>query len=184
RRDRGAANDVHAAPPRGWRLMKLPPARVDAFLRRPDPEIRAILFYGPDAGLVRERADLVARTVCPDLHDPFRVADLTGAAVLADPARLADEAAQISLMGGDRVIRVRDAGDALSAILVRFLADRPSGSLTVLEARDLAAVIRESLAAHRIGASGGAVGFLVGDLGNDRLVTRSELEKLSLYAGD
>ncbi|HEX5320565.1 MAG TPA: DNA polymerase III subunit delta [Stellaceae bacterium] len=193
--------------------MKLPPARVDAFLRRPDPEIRAILLYGPDAGLVRERADLVARTVCPDLHDPFRVAELTGAAVLADPARLVDEAAQISLMGGDRVIRVRDASDALSAILVRFLADRPSGSLTVLEAgdlpgrsslrrafddapiaaaigcypdsaRDLAAVIRESLAAHRIGASRDAVDFLVEHLGNDRLVTRSELEKLSLYAGD
>src|SRR6185312_2734838 len=213
RRDRGAADDVHAAPPRRWRLMKLPPARVDAFLRRPDPEIRAVLLYGPDAGLVRERADLVARTVCPDPHDPFRVAELTGAAVLADPARLVDEAAQISLMGGDRVIRVRDAGDALSAILVRFLADRPSGSLTVLEAgdlpgrsslrrafddapiaaaigcypdsaRDLAAVIRESLAAHRIGASRDAVDFLVEHLGNDRLVTRSELEKLSLYAGD
>ena len=39
-----------------------------------------MLLYGPDAGLVRERADALARTVCPDLRDPFRVADLTGAA--------------------------------------------------------------------------------------------------------
>src|SRR3954454_18437794 len=40
--------------------VKLAAARVAAFLRRPDPEIRAVLFYGPDAGLVRERADAVA----------------------------------------------------------------------------------------------------------------------------
>lgn len=193
--------------------MKLPPARVEAFLRRPDPEIRAILFYGPDSGLVRERADTVARGVCPELRDPFRVADLTAAAVAADPARLNDEAAQISLMGGQRVVRIRDAGDALAQLLGRFLADPPGDALTVIEAgdlpgrsslrrvfddapvgaaigcypdsaRDLAGVIRDSLAARRITASRDALDFLVQHLGNDRLITRSELDKLTLYAGD
>ena len=193
--------------------MKLQAGRVDAFLRRPDPEIRAILFYGPDAGLVRERADAVARLICPELHDAFRVADLTASAIVGDPARLHDEAAQISLMGGRRVIRVRDGGDQLAQTLVRFLADPPGDALTVIEAgdlpgrsslrrafdeaatgaaigcypdsaRDLAGVIRDSLAAHRVSATRDAVDFLVEHLGNDRMVTRSELEKLSLYAGD
>jgi DNA polymerase-3 subunit delta len=193
--------------------MKLPAARVDGFLRRPDPEIRAILFYGPDAGLVRERADTVSRLICPDLHDAFRVAELTAAVITADPARLYDEAAQISLIGGRRVIRVRDAGDQLAQTFVRFLAGSPGDALTVIEAgdlpgrsslrrvfddapagaaigcypdsaRDLAGVIRDSLAAHRVSATRDAVDFLVEHLGNDRLVTRSELEKLSLYAGD
>jgi DNA polymerase-3 subunit delta len=193
--------------------MKLAPAQVDGFLRRPDPEIRAILFYGPDTGLVRERADTVARTVCPELRDPFRVAELSAAAISADPARLNDEAAQISLMGGRRVVRIRDAGDALAQLLARFLADPPGDALTVIEtgdlpgrsslrrvfddaragaaigcypdsARDLAGVIRDSLGAHQIAASRDAVDFLVQHLGNDRLVTRSELDKLSLYAGD
>ena len=58
--------------------MKLPAARVTAFLQRPNREIRAVLFYGPDAGLVSERADAVAGTVCPNLKDPFRVADPRG----------------------------------------------------------------------------------------------------------
>ena len=193
--------------------MKLASARVDAFLRRPDPEIRAVLLYGPDAGLVRERADALGRTVSEDLRDPFRVADLTGAAIAADPARLFDEAAQISLMGGRRLVRVREAGDAQSQAFARFLADPPSDGLVVVEggdlpgrsslrrafddaprgvtigcypdsARDLAEVIRESLAAHRITASRDAVEFLVAHLGGDRLLTRSELEKLALYAGD
>ncbi len=193
--------------------MKLSAGRVDGFLRRPDPEIRAVLLYGPDAGLVRERADAIARTVSPDLRDPFRVADLTAAGLAADPARLADEAAQIGLMGGRRVVRVRDAGDGLAPLLVRILADPAGDGLIVIEAgdlpgrstlrrafddaprgaaigcypdnaRDLAAVIRDSLAAHRISASRDAVEFLVGHLGGDRLLTRAELDKVMLYAGD
>lgn len=197
--------------------MKLAAGRIEAFLRRPDPGIRAVLLYGPDAGLARERAETVARAICPDLGDPFRVAELSAATLAGDPARLADEAAQISLMAGRRVIRVRDAGDTLAVLFARFLAGSgsPDGgdSLVVAEAgdlparsalrrafddsaaaaaigcypdtgRDLAAVIRDACAAHRIGISRDALDFLVEHLGGDRLLTRSELEKLTLYAGD
>ena len=193
--------------------MKLAGQRVASFLARPDPEIRAVLLYGPDAGLVRERADALARAICPDLRDPFRVAELAAATLAGDPARLADGAAQISLMGGRRVVRVRDAGDGLAPLFTRFLADAVGDSLVVAEAgdlpgrsalrrvfdeavrgaaigcypdspRDLAAVIREAFAAHRIEVSRDALDFLVGHLGDDRLVTRAELEKLTLYAGD
>jgi DNA polymerase-3 subunit delta len=198
--------------------VKLPPGRVEAFLRRPDPDIRAVLLYGPDTGLARERADNLARSICPDLRDPFRVADLAAAVLARDPARLADEAAQIGLLGGRRVVRVREAGDALALLFARFLADsvgsRGGGDTLVIaeagdlparsalrrafdeapaaaaigcypdSARDLAQVIREAFAAHNIAASRDATDFLVAHLGEDRLLTRAELEKLTLYAGD
>ena len=193
--------------------MKLPAARIAGFLQRPDQTIRAVLLYGPDIGLVRERADVLARTVCPDLKDPFRVADLSGAALAADPARLADEAAQLSLIGGRRVIRVRDAADRLAGLFRGFLDAAPGDGFIVVEAgdlpgssalrrvfdtspravaigcypdtpRDRAAVIRDTLRAHRITASGEASQYLVEHLGNDRLLTRAELEKLALYAGE
>jgi DNA polymerase III subunit delta len=193
--------------------MKLPATRVTAFLQRPDREIRAVLLYGPDAGLVSERADAVARTICPDLKDPFRVADVSGSAVAADPARLADEVAQMSLIGGRRVVRVRDAADRLARLFAGFLDTAPGDALIVVEAgdlpgssslrrvfeaapraaaigcypdtgRELAAVIGDTLRAHRITASADATRYLAEHLGNDRLVTRSELEKLALYAGD
>jgi DNA polymerase III subunit delta len=193
--------------------VRLAAARVAGFLQRPDPDIRAVLLYGPDAGLVRERADMLARTICPDLTDPFRVAELSGAAVAADPARLADEAAQLSLTGGRRVVRVRAAADAQARIFGGFLTETPGEALVVVEAaelttnsalrrafegaprgaaigcypdtpRDRAQVIRESLAAHRVTASREAVQYLVDHLGEDRLVTRSELDKLALYTGD
>src|SRR5438552_10206443 len=113
--------------------MKLPGARIGAFLQRPDREIRAVLFYGPDAGLVSERADAIARTVCPDLQDPFRVADLNGSAVAADPARLGDEVAQMSLIGGRRVVRVRDAGDRLARLFADFLETVIGDGFVVVE---------------------------------------------------
>jgi DNA polymerase III subunit delta len=193
--------------------VKLSAGQVDGFLRRPDPQIRAVLLFGPDAGLVRERADTLARAICPDLHDPFRVAELTAAVLAADPARLADETAQISLMGGRRVVRLREAGDAVAPLFARFLPDAAGDALVVAEAgdlpgrsglrrifdeapqavaigcypdnaRDLAAVMRDTFAAHRTAASRDAIEFLVAHLGGDRLLTRAELEKLTLYAGE
>ncbi|HZU88270.1 MAG TPA: DNA polymerase III subunit delta [Stellaceae bacterium] len=193
--------------------MRVMPARVADFLRRPDPQIRAVLLYGPDRGLVRERAELLARLVCPDLADPFRVAALDAAALAADPARLADEAAQLSLTGGRRVVRVREATDRLAELFADFLDALPGDAFVTVEAgelatrsplrrafeaapraaaigcypdtaRDLTAVIRESLSQHRISLDRDALSYLVEHLGEDRLSTRSELEKLALYAGD
>jgi DNA polymerase III subunit delta len=174
-----------------------------------------VLLYGPSAGLVRERAETIARSVCPDLKDPFRVADLGAAVLTSDPARLADEAAQLSLTGGRRVVQVRGAGDTLGKLFAEFLEEVqvPGDAFIVVEAgdlpsrsalrrafeaarhgaaigcypdtpRDLAAVIRDTLSEHQITASRDATLFLVEHLGGDRLLTRSELEKLALYAGD
>jgi DNA polymerase-3 subunit delta len=192
--------------------VKIAPARLAAFLQRPDPAVGAVLFYGPDTGLVRERADTLARTVCPDPGDPFRVADLDAAALAADPARLSDEALQLSLVGGRRVVRVRGASDGLARMFGGVLAET-AAALVVVEAgelgggsalrrafensprgaavgcypdapRDRAQVIRESLAAHRVTASRDAAQYLLDHLGEDRLATRSELDKLALYVGD
>ena len=71
--------------------MKIEPRQVEAFLRKPDAKIRGIVVYGNDDGLIAERAAQLARSVCEDLKDPFRVVDIAGDALKADPARLADE---------------------------------------------------------------------------------------------
>ncbi|MGO8917102.1 MAG: DNA polymerase III subunit delta [Stellaceae bacterium] len=194
--------------------MKLPPARLAAFLAKPDAAIRAALFYGADAGLVRERADRLSLTVAGDLRDAFRVSDLTAGALAADPARLNDEAAALSLTGGRRLLRVREAGDGVGALFERFLADPPPGdSVTIVEAGELAQrsslrrafesagnaaaiacysddrraleeLVREVLGARGIAVSGEALAYLAEHLGGDRMLSRRELEKLALYVGD
>ena len=193
--------------------MKLAAARTDAFLRSPDPAVRAVLIYGPDAGLVRERADTIAKTVVADLSDPFLVADLSGDGLADDPARLADEAAAMALTGGRRLVRVRDATDRVVKA-VEAMASVPTGdSMVVIQAgeltprsalrkvfeaaKDMAALpcyaddgrgleqlAHEVFAAANVTAAPEAIQYLAANLGADRGLSRSELEKLALYAGD
>lgn len=123
--------------------MKIAPGRIEAFLNKPDAAVRAVLLYGPDAGLVRERADRLARGVVPDDKDPFRISELTGAGLADDPPRLADEAQAMCFGGGRRLVRVRDAGDGAAPAFESFLDDAPQGdpgrdALVVVEGGDLA----------------------------------------------
>jgi DNA polymerase-3 subunit delta len=192
--------------------MKIASASADRFVAKPDPKIRAILVYGPDEGLVAERGKKLAQSVCADLGDAFRVVDIPGTTLKDDGARLADEIAAISLMGGRRVIRVRPAGEESVEALTNALAATAGDGLIVLEAGDLKktsklrklaedsgnaaaiacyadegrtldALIEETLGQFKLRAAPEAISYLVENLGGDRGVSRKELEKLALYKG-
>src|SRR5271170_4774667 len=111
---------------------------AERYVSRPPEGLVAALIFGPDQGLVRERAEKLAKSVVPDLADPFRVADLDEALLSGDPARLADEAAALSMMGGRRVVRVRGGGNALGKLFEAFLESPIGDALVVVEAGDLA----------------------------------------------
>ncbi|NWG47162.1 MAG: DNA polymerase III subunit delta, partial [Alphaproteobacteria bacterium] len=122
--------------------MRIGPAGVEAFLAAPPEAIAAVLLHGPDAALVLERAQALARAIVPDPRDAFRRADLTEAELRADPARLADEYAALSLMGGRRVIRIRDVTETGKSLLGPFLEEVEAGTLAgdnlvILEAGEL-----------------------------------------------
>jgi DNA polymerase-3 subunit delta len=183
---------------------------AERFSKAPPKNILAVLVFGPDAGLARERAENLLKTVVDDLTDPFRVSDLDDNAISQDPARLADEAAAISMLGGRRVVRVRGASNGIAKVFEAFLDDPKGEALVVVEAGDLAKgsalrkvfeeadnaaaiacypdtvkdlpdVVRESLRAEGLTISGDALADAVSRLGSDRGVTRRELEKLALY---
>ena len=182
----------------------------DRFAAKPPKELAAALFYGPDQGLVHERADALARTACEDLRDPFRVTELDDAVLAGDPARLADEAAALSMTGGRRVIRVRTAANALAKLFESFLDDAVGEALVVVEAGDLpkgsalrsafedaktaaaiacypdsqdtlSGLVRNALKAEGIALSPDALEEAVSLLGNDRGTNRRQIEKLALY---
>ena len=187
--------------------MKVSPRNIVSTLQAPG-RLRAIVLHGDDVGLVRERATTAAKAICPDLHDPFRVAMLAR----ADHARLEEEASALSLTGGRRVIWLREgADDSLLEPLKRSLA-RPSDALVIIEApglesrsklrgfvekhaecaligcypeegRALEGAIRQMLSAQDVGIDPDALGWMVERAGPDRAATRSEVEKLALFAG-
>ncbi|MGA2089824.1 MAG: DNA polymerase III subunit delta, partial [Stellaceae bacterium] len=68
--------------------MKLERQRISAFLKSPDKSFRACLIYGPDRGLAAERAEMLARTIVPDIRDAFRVVYLPADELGAKPARI------------------------------------------------------------------------------------------------
>src|ERR1700757_5414394 len=88
---------------------------IDNFLARPDPGRPIILLYGPDAGLVRERADALLKSAVDDPGDPFSLVKLDGDELSAEPSRLVDEAMTVPLFGGRRAIRVRARSRHLSS---------------------------------------------------------------------
>jgi DNA polymerase-3 subunit delta len=80
---------------------------IDRFLAGPSREHRGVVFYGRDRGVVRERADVVAKVVARDPDDPFDVAQLADADLSDDGGRLESELTAQSMMGGKRLVRLR-----------------------------------------------------------------------------
>jgi len=192
-------------------MVALRGKEIDAFLARPDPGRPIILLYGPDAGLVRERADALLASAVDDPNDPFSLVRLDGDELSAEPSRLVDEAMTVPLFGGRRAIRVR-AGSRSFASGVDTLADSPlKDCRIVIEAgelrpesplrkacerartavaigcypdgeRDLAKLIDDKLRVSNLRIAPDARAALMALLGGDRQASRNELKKLALYA--
>jgi DNA polymerase III subunit delta len=89
----------------------------------------AWLVFGPDRGLVAERARALCLDVVADLDDVFAVTSLTDDDLKADPACLADAMAALSMMGGERLVRIKISGEAGGAPIAGFLKDFDAGLL-------------------------------------------------------
>lgn len=191
-------------------MVALKGAGIESFLRKPDRNIKAALIYGPDSGLVIEQAKRLVRSRVDDLDDPFNVVRIEDNILSGDPGLLADEARSQSLMGGDRVVWIRNGGTGLAGALDAYLKDPIGDALIVAEAGELkpAARLRKvaeaskhavaiacyadnarsiedlvdsELKTHNLQITPDARQMLTSLLGADRQLTRREIEKLVLY---
>lgn len=191
-------------------MVALKGSGIENFLRGPDRNVRAALFYGPDTGLVAELARRLVLTRVGDADDPFNVSRLEDSDLAGDPGRLVDEACAQSLMGGERVVWVRAAGAGSAAALESYLKDPSGEAVIVIEAGELKPSARLRKAAEKsrqavsiacyadsgrtieelvdaemakadLSITPDARQTLISMLGADRQVTRRELEKLALY---
>jgi DNA polymerase III subunit delta len=172
-------------------MVALRGKEIDSFLARPDPGRPIILLYGPDAGLVRERADALLKSAVDNVDDPFSLVRLDGDELSAEPSRLVDEALTVPLFGGRRAIRVR-AGSRSFASGIDALADTPlKDCRIVIEAGDLRAEspLRKACERAKTAVAIGCypdgerdLAKLMSLLGGDRQASRNELKKLTLFA--
>ena len=190
--------------------MKASAAQVRAAIERAGggkgEDIRLFLLFGPDEAGAQELAALLARTLGPQA-ERF---DLEPAQLRAQPGRLADEAAAMSLFGEARHIRVSGAGEE-SAEAARLLLEAPrAGNTAVMiapsikassklarlalahpAAMALALYLPEGQAAeqmvaqiardHGLRPAGDTPARIAAAAGNDRAVITREIEKIALF---
>ncbi len=122
-------------------MVKPAGSGVDRLVTSPPDDLQVFVLFGPDTGLVRERASVLAGGLIADPDDPFAVSRLSDEDLKADPAALADAMAALSLGGGHRLVRVRLTGD--SALVAGWIAEfeagnAPAEARLIVEAGNLA----------------------------------------------
>lgn len=185
--------------------MKASEAQVRAALDKPG-DTRLFLFHGPDEAGALALAERLGKALGPDAE---RV-DLDPATLKSDPARLADEAAAISLFGGARWIRATGVGEESVAAVEALLTSERAGNPAVLVApgvRTTGTLVKLALAAPKVLAfacyapsgqqaeqiaaglareaglqpGGQVTRRIAAAAGGDRAVMAREIEKLALY---
>jgi DNA polymerase III subunit delta len=183
---------------------------ADAFLRSLSPKISALLFYGPDEGLVLERAQAAAAAAAKATNPPGEILRLDDLDLEKEPDRITVELTTISMFGGRRIMRVNASRRVTAATIAPLLSGPPLEGLLIIEAgnlkpdeglrglfeklpaaaavacyadseRDLEAVLRATLKACNLDIADDARQLLLSRLGADRGQSRSEIEKLALY---
>jgi DNA polymerase-3 subunit delta len=192
-------------------MVALKGSDIDKFVARPDPARPIVLVFGPDAGLVRERAEALVRMSVDDPKDPFQLARLDGDDLAGEPTRLVEEANTIPLFGGRRAVWVKAGGRNIASAVEALIASPSPDCRVVIEAgdlkrsaplralceraknavalpcyadaeRDLVRLIDDEMREAGLTISPEARATLVPLLGGDRLASRHEVRKLALFA--
>jgi DNA polymerase-3 subunit delta len=190
-------------------MVALKSSGAARFLKSPDPACRAVLVYGPDAGLVSERASALAEMFAPKGRGSTEVVRLDDRDFVDDPARLEVELRTKPMFAERSIIRVT-AGQRLDAASLKGTLAEPSENFLIVEAgnlrpdsglrkvfekdktavalpcysdeRALAGMIDDELAEAGLSIDADARTYLMTRLGADQALSRSEVAKLALYA--
>lgn len=187
--------------------------QIDKYLKRPDSNIKCVVIYGSNEGLQAEYVKKFTQTVCEDVYDPFGVVYLNGTDVNADVGMLFGEYNGQSLMGGRRVIIVRDGDNNLTKVLKSLFENSTSDTLVIIYSaslnkssslvklaterddfaliacyddrdEDIFATARNMFVEKGYTISNEALQLLCSRLSNDRKSNLGEIDKLITYMGD
>lgn len=194
--------------------MKILPKQIREFITTKNHSVKIALFFGPEEGLVAERSSQLAQNICPDLKDAFSYTEFSNQDIGDSPSLLLDEMTAQSLMGGNKLIRVKNATDKVFTALTSLLdSEIETHNFLIIEAGDLdkrsklrnlgekspkvASIacyeedasqlipqIKEMLKAEGIEADQDALLFMATNLAHNRLMLKNEVQKLISYKGD
>lgn len=193
--------------------MQYKQAQIEKYLKKSDPAVKCFVVYGSNEGLVAEYVKKLTATVSKDLYDPFCVVYLNASDVNADPGILFSEYTSQSLMGGRRVIVIRDGDNNLTKHFKMLLEGTSSDTLVIVSSgslnkksslvalgesredmaviacyedrdEDVFATVRSQLSENGLTIGNEALQLLCARLSNDRKTNLGEIDKLITYMGD
>ncbi|MET3615501.1 DNA polymerase-3 subunit delta [Rhizobium aquaticum] len=192
-------------------MSELKPQEFERLLRSSSALPRIIVIFGPDRGLVSERAEAAAARTGIPLSDPFAVTKIEASDLQKAPGRLIEEMQSIGLFGGEKLVWVRNAANEKALVDgIAALAATELEAYLIIEAGDLkkGSALRKAAEAARSIASvpcyaddqaslngliddilketgqritPAARARLLANLGGDRRASRGEIRKLALY---
>jgi DNA polymerase-3 subunit delta len=192
--------------------MKIQAYKIDEFLNNSLTNIQAVLLYGPDKGLAQERAKIIRDKILGSDPDPFLIAALEGKTVNNNPAAFVDEFNAMSLVPGRRLIKISNADNNLAKTIDEALTEPKSDSFVIILAGDLTTssklrsifekgknlvalpcyaddtqtasnIIAQQLRDAGLNFDRNIPLYIGQQFAGDRLIIRSEVEKLITYMG-
>lgn len=193
--------------------MIFKPVQIEKYLKKPDDVIKCFLVYGSNEGLQAEYVRNLTKAISPDVYDPFQVVYMNCSDVLSDAGALAAEYSSQSLMGGRRVIVIKDADNNLTKPLKALLENSNSDTLIIVSSaslnkksslvalgesredmgviacyedrdEDIFSTVKSKMAEGGYAIGNEALQLLCSRLSNDRKTNLGEIEKLATYLGD
>lgn len=192
--------------------MNFKPADIARYLKTPDLSVKCVVIFGSNEGMIADYSRQFAQTVCSDLNDAFQVVQLSMDVLDKDIGVLFGEYNARSLMGGRRVIIIRDGNNNLTAHLKNLFKDSTSDTLVIITSSSLntksslvtfakdssdCALIscyddreenifsfaKEYLVKSGVTINQDAMQLLCARLSSDRKASSGELDKLITYLG-
>ncbi len=193
-------------------MVAIKASQIPSIINKPPSLYQAFLVYGPDSGMAMEYAIGLVTSLSKQAGTGAEVISLGETDIQDQPDRLNVEAKTLSLFGEDKIIRVRhnkhlkfplleelltggydakiiiEAGNLKKTdkLVKLFTAKNNTASIMCYadNARNIAQLIDDVLKPASCSIDNESKKILISLLGNDRAVSRSELEKLVLYKGD
>lgn len=194
-------------------MVAIKPSQIQTLLKNPDPRFLSFLIFGPDQGLVSERASELAQVLSNRETPQGEIIRIDEPDMENNADRLGVELQTIPMFGGRKIVRTTLGRRINSQVLKSFIGDNKTTGILIIEAgslradeslrttcekspfaasiscymdegRDLDTLIRDTLRQSGHSLSPMAKNLLISRLGADRALSRSEIEKLCLYAGN
>ena len=122
--------------------MKIQAYKVQNYIKNiANEKIAGCLLYGPEESVINYRFNFIAKKITPDLSDPFLVSNISKERLKEDKSILADEFFSMSMMGGRKLIMIKETDNTVADCLKTIFEDEDfhekSNNFMIIQGSDL-----------------------------------------------